>query len=152
MLGEDTGYYNQILWNTLHGTFFNGSLTQARYFNPPVYSEFAVHNSPVLFLILPVYWVLPSFYTLLVVRNLALAASAIPLYLLAKEKVSGLSGVFIAIAYLFSANVLYQALNGFYPLQFAVLFLSFTFYYFFKERLVLFVFSFCFFRFRSEKR
>jgi uncharacterized membrane protein len=139
VLGEDTGYYNQILWNTLHGKFFNGSLTQARYFNPPVYSEFAVHNSPVLFLILPVYWLLPSFYTILIVRNLALAASAIPLYLLAKEKVGGLAGVFIAIAYLFSANVLYQALNGFYPLQFAVLFLSFTFYFFFKERLVLFV-------------
>jgi uncharacterized membrane protein len=139
VLGEDTGYYSQILWNTLNGKFFYGTLTQARYFDPPVYSEFAVHNSPVLFLILPVYWMFPSFYTILVLRNLALAASAIPLYLLAKEKVSPLGGVFIAIAYLFSTNILYQSLNGFYPLQFAALFLSFTFYYFFKERLSLFI-------------
>ncbi len=139
VLGEDTGYYSQILWNTLNGNFFYGTLTQARYFNPPVYSEFAVHNSPILFLILPVYWMFPSFYTILVLRNLALAVSAIPLYLLARDKVSPLGGVFIAIAYLFSTNILYQSLNGFYPLQFAVLFLSFTFYYFCKDRLALFV-------------
>ena len=60
-LGEDTGYYNQIFWNTLHGNFFEGSLTQERYNDPPVHSEFALHNSPVLFLILPFYWLAPSF-------------------------------------------------------------------------------------------
>lgn len=139
VLGEDTGYYNQILWSTLKGEFFKGSLTQARYFSPPVNTEFAVHNSPVLFLILPVYWVFPSFYTLLILRNLALSASAIPLYLMAKEKIGGVAGVLIVVAYFLSANILFQAINAFYPLQFIALFLSFAFFFFFKERFLLFL-------------
>ena len=43
-LGEDTGYYNQVFWNTLHGDFFQGSLTQDRYNDPPVDNEFALHD------------------------------------------------------------------------------------------------------------
>lgn len=139
VLGEDTGYYNQIFWSTLHGEFFKGSLTQARYFAPPVHSEFAVHNSPVLFLVLPIYWIFPSFYTLLILRNLALAVSAVPLYLLARERISGVAGILIVLAYFLSANIFYQTLNGFYPLHFVALFLSFCFFFFYKERFILFL-------------
>ena len=139
VLGEDTGYYNQIFWSTLHGGFFKGSITQARYFDPPVHTEFAVHNSPILFLIWPIYWLFPSFYTLLVLRNVALAISAIPLYLIAREKINGRVGVVIAITYYLCPNILQQSLNGFYPLHFAALFIPFAFYFFLKEQFGLFI-------------
>lgn len=138
-LGEDTAYYNQIFWSTLRGEFFRGTLTQARYFDPPVTSEFAVHNSPVMLLLLPVYWLAPSFYTLLILRNLALSLSAIPLFLLTRDRLGGVAAVFVTVAYLASPNLLYQSINGFYPLQFAALFLLLTLLFFLRARFAPFV-------------
>jgi uncharacterized membrane protein len=132
--GDDTAYYNQIFWSTLQGEFFRGSVTQDRYFDSPVSTEFAIHNSPVLLAVLPLYSLYPSFYTLLILRNLLLSASAIPLYLLAKERIGGVAGILVMVGYFFSTNIFYQAMNGFYSLHFVVLFLPFAFLYFFRER------------------
>jgi len=138
-LGEDTGYYNQVFWNTLHGDFFQGSLTQDRYNDPPVDNEFALHNSPVLFLLLPLYWLYPSFYTLLVLKTIALSVSAIPLFLLVRDKISGLSGVVIVVAYVFSRNILNQSINAFHSIDFIAVFLLFTFLFFERGRIGLFL-------------
>jgi uncharacterized membrane protein len=139
ILGEDTGYYNQIFWSTIHGEFFRGSLTQGRYSDPPIYSEFSAHSSPLLFFLLPGYWIHPSFYTLLVLRNLALSASALPIYLLAKPRMGGAVGFGLAAWHLVSPNLLYQSVSAFYPLQFAVLILPMVFLFFDRARFPLFV-------------
>jgi len=140
--GEDTGYYNQIFWSTLNGEFFRGTLMQARYFNPPVVSEFQVHNSPIIMLIAPLYALLPSVYTLLVLRTIIISASAIPIYLLAKEMLSGVAGVILVVAYLLSTGILYQSIGGFYPIQFIVLFLPLAFLYFSRGDLKRFIIAF----------
>src|SRR5262245_15266547 len=127
ILGEDTAYYNQIFWSTLHGEFFRGSLTQARYTNPPISSEFGAHNSPILFLLVPAYWVKPSFYTLLIVRNVALSLSAVPLFLLARPRLGGAVALGVAGVHLLGPNLLSQSINAFYPLQFAIVFLPLLF-------------------------
>jgi uncharacterized membrane protein len=132
--GDDTAYYTQILWSTIQGEFFRGSVTQDRYFDPPVATEFALHNSPVLLAVLPLYALLPSFYTLLLLRTVLLSAGAIPLFLLAKEKIGGAAGLVILVVYFSSANIVHQALNGFYPLHLIACFLPFAFLYFFRER------------------
>ena len=49
-------------------------------------SHFAVHMSPVYYLVLPFYALFPHPVTLAVVQALALASGAIPLYLLAKRR------------------------------------------------------------------
>jgi uncharacterized membrane protein len=139
ILGEDTGYYNQIFWSTLHGDFFKGSLTQQRYVDPPVSTEFALHNSPILLLLLPIYWIYPSFYTLLVLKSAALSLSGAPLYLLAKERIGGVAAVVVLIVYLFSKNIVSQAINGFHSIEFIGVFLLFAFYFFWQRRLVLFL-------------
>jgi uncharacterized membrane protein len=131
---DDTAYYNQILWSTLQGEFFRGSVTQARYVAPPVSSEFALHNSPILLAVLPLYAVIPSFYTLLVLRTLALAAGAVALFSLAKEKIGGAAGLVIVVAYFASSNIFTQALSGFYPLHLIAFFLPWAFLYFYRER------------------
>lgn len=142
VLGEDTGYYNQIFWSTLQGEFFRGSLTQARYSDPPISSEFGAHNSPILFLLLPAYWIHPSFYTLLVLRNLALSASALPVYFLAKSRLDGAVALGLAVCYLLSPNLIYQSVGAFYPLQFAALFLALAFFFFDRDRFPLFMLFF----------
>lgn len=139
VLGEDTGYYNQIFWSTIHGEFFRGSLTQGRYSDPPIQSEFGAHSSPVLFFLLPGYWIHPSFYTLLILRNVALSASAVPIYFLAKARMGGAAGFGLAVWHLVSPNLLYQSVSAFYPLQFAVLILPLVFLFFDRGRFPLFV-------------
>ena len=49
-------------------------------------SHFSVHFSPIYYLFLPVYAVLPSALTLLALQVLTTAASAVPAYLLCREK------------------------------------------------------------------
>jgi uncharacterized membrane protein len=102
----DLGIFNQALYTTLH----NGRLF---YYTTELYlnsggSYFAVHFSPVLFLLLPFYAINPSSTTLLIIQSFALSLGALPLYLLTKELLkSNKAGFMLAIAYL-----LYPALQG----------------------------------------
>ncbi|HXH11236.1 MAG TPA: DUF2079 domain-containing protein [Alphaproteobacteria bacterium] len=139
VIGEDTAYYNQIFWDTLHGGFFKGSLTQERYANPPVSTEFAIHNSPILFIIFPFYWLYPSYLTLLVLRNLVLSLSSIPIFLLSRSKFNGIVALLLSSTYLFSQHLLLQSVNAFYPIQFTPLFLASTFLFFFRNKFIYFI-------------
>jgi uncharacterized membrane protein len=102
----DLGIFNQAFYTTLHnGQLF--SYTVELFLNPSG-SYFAVHFSPILFLLLPFYAINSSPVTLLVIQSFALSLGALPLYLLAKELLkSNKAGFMLAIAYL-----LYPALQG----------------------------------------
>ena len=50
-----------------------------------IISHFAVHISPIYYVILPFYWLFPSPLTLQIAQALALASGLIPLYLLARH-------------------------------------------------------------------
>ena len=58
-------------------------------------SHFAVHISPIYYLLLPLYFIFPSPYTLQISQALVLAGGILPLYLLAKHK--GLSNKIIIL-------------------------------------------------------
>lgn len=119
---EDTAYYSQVLWNTVHGNFLSGNVQQERLYNPPVTSDLALHVSPVLLLVLaPAYAVFPHFLTLLVLRDLALVAAAWPLFLLARELLGGAGGVAAVLLYLANPVIIGQGTDAFYLLQLAPL-------------------------------
>ncbi|MGH3117611.1 MAG: DUF2079 domain-containing protein [Gaiellales bacterium] len=111
---EDSAYYNQVLWNTLHGDFLSGNVQQERLFNPPVSTELALHVSPALLVaLLPIYALFPSFLTLLVVRDVMLAAAAWPLFLLARDRMGGTAGVAAVTLYLANPAILAQGFQSF---------------------------------------
>jgi hypothetical protein len=111
---EDSAYYNQLLWNTLQGDFLAANVQQDRLFKPPVSSEFALHVSPALLVgVLPIYALFPSFVTLLIVRDVALAAAAWPLFLLARDRRGGAAGVAAVTLYLANPAVLAQGFQSF---------------------------------------
>lgn len=119
---EDTAYYSQVLWNTLHGNFLSGNVQQERLYSPPVTNELALHVSPVLLVVLlPIYAVFPHFLTLLILRDFALAAAAWPLFLLARERLGGAGGVAAVLLYLANPVVIAQGFDAFYLLQLAPL-------------------------------
>ena len=119
---EDTAYYSQVLWNTLHGHFLSGNVQQARIYHPPVSSDFALHLSPfLLFVLLPIYAMSPSALTLLLVRDICLVAAAWPLFLFVRDRLGGSAGLSAVFLYLANPAVIAQGMEAFYLLHFAPL-------------------------------
>jgi len=76
--GYDLAIHEQILWNTLNGRFFASSLE--------VDNSFADHFRPLMLALLPFYALFQSAKTLLMIQVSALAAAAIPLFLIADAR------------------------------------------------------------------
>jgi len=107
-------------------------------------SHFAVHISPIYYLVLPFYLLFPHPQTLQILQAVILASGIIPLYLLAKHK--GLSNktiVFLSFLY-----ALYPALSSgcYYDLHencFLTALLFWTFYFYEKKKyILLYIFAF----------
>jgi len=97
-------------------------------------SHFAYHNSPIFYLLLPFYAIYPSIITLNILQSLALGLGAVPLFLIARDKLGEKNALFFSILYL-----LYHPLHGinydqFNELSFAVTPLFFALYFFLKRR------------------
>jgi Predicted membrane protein (DUF2079) len=118
---EDTAYYSQILWNTLQGDLLLGNVQQERLYSPPVTNDLALHVSPVIFAILPIYAIFQSFLTLLIIRDIALAAAAWPLFALVRERMGGTAAVCAVLLYLTNPAIVAQSCEAFYLLQLAPL-------------------------------
>jgi hypothetical protein len=122
---EDTAYYSQVLWNTLQGNFLSGNVQQERLYHPSVSNDLALHVSPVLLGFLPIYALFPNALTLLIIKDVAIAAAAWPLFLLARERMGGTAGAAAAILYFANPAVIAQGFEAFYLLHLAPL----TFFY-----------------------
>ena len=121
----DVALYNQIQWNNIHGRFFESSISG---------SNFVTHNSPFLILLSPLYAVYPRPETLLVLKNLFLASSAVPFYLILKMIVHK-SAIFpLLLGYLFYPFIVGQNFNAPHEICFLPPFLLFSFYFFLKNR------------------
>ncbi|MCX6648792.1 MAG: DUF2079 domain-containing protein [Candidatus Bathyarchaeota archaeon] len=137
----DLGVFNQLL----HDTVFEG---KPFYYTPDLYfngsgSYFVIHFSPILVLLLPIYYLFPGVTTLLGIKALLLASAAIPLFFLSnillKDKKLSL---YISLVYL-----LYPGLQGanwfdFQQQVFLPLLLFTTLYLFMKERWELYPLTF----------
>jgi len=105
----DLGIFMQSLWTTSHNQGF--------FFNTPewedlgVYSHFGVHNSPILFVLVPVYQKLPYAETLLILQTIALGLGALILFKFGKMIIGEHKAFYLAIIYL--ANPLIQGINQF---------------------------------------
>ena len=89
---NDLAIFEQSLWMTLQGHFFYSSLLTM--------SQFGLHNSPILFFILPVYALFQNTEVLLILQSFIYGLGAIPVYLIAREKLKGGLGLFFSGLYL----------------------------------------------------
>jgi uncharacterized membrane protein len=90
--GYDLAIHEQILWNTLNGRFFATSLE--------VDNSFADHFRPLILILLPFYALFTSPQTLLIAQVAALGSAAVPLYLIAGEKLRS-KRVALAIVFMY---------------------------------------------------
>ena len=128
----DLGIFTQSLWTTLNANRFLYHTCEL--FINPSGSFFGVHFSPILFLILPFYWIATRPETLLVLQSFILPLAAVPIYKLAKEHAGGrVVGLTFAAAYLIYPSTQYVNFYDFHVQSFLPLFFSFTIYYLTKE-------------------
>jgi uncharacterized membrane protein len=129
----DLGIFNQSFWTTTH----NGQLFVSTVEQYIIQSGgfFGTHFSPVLFLVLPFYYVASSPQTLLVAQSLILALGAIPLYFFAKNALNSKTlAVIFSLVYL-----IYPPLQGvnwfdFHAQAFLPVFFFSAFYFLYKEK------------------
>lgn len=128
----DLGIFTQSLWTTLNanGFFYH---TCELFINPSG-AFFGVHFSPILFFIVPLYWISQTPETLLVFQSFILSLAAIPIYKLARENVGGrVVGLVFALAYLMYPPIHHVNLYEFHVQAFLPLFFTYAFYYVTKE-------------------
>lgn len=126
--------YNNMFWWTLHGKpFFIGSYGL---------SNWGMHSSYFWSFLLPIYWLVPGINTLLFLQTCALAAAAIPLFLLARKVLDHeWAAVIAAGAFLLLPGVGSQNLAQIQEPSFQPVALLFTIYFFIERRFRAFAIS-----------
>ena len=127
--GHDQGAYCQMLWTTMHGKLFWCSVTGIN-----GVCDLAIHMNVLMFLLMPIYMLFNFPATLNIIQVLYLGASAIPVYLIAKEKMSSRVGLLFAFFYLTNTFTIQSILEGFQPRTMAVPLSLFGFYFLIKKR------------------
>jgi uncharacterized membrane protein len=130
----DLAIFNNVFWNTLHGHIFEASIHPASYLGD--------HFSPSLFLLIPFYAVAPRPETLLILQTIAIALSAIPVYLIAKHILGkDKSWVALFISFLWLINPLVHNMNffEFELMGFTVLGLLWVIWAYVENRKILFI-------------
>lgn len=103
----------------------------------PIWSQ---HFSPILLLLVPIYWVIPNAVMLLVTQALAALSGAIPIYLLGKRflKSRGL-GIVLSFAYLSFGGLQYGFDYGFHEILFFPVLFLWTYYFYITKRTKLYL-------------
>ncbi len=114
ILARDSAYYDQIFRSALAGEGWKGSILQSLLHDPPLESHWAIHFTPVAWLMLPFYALWPSLDTLLVMRNAFIVLACWPMYLIAQRHLGGGPAFALSLGLLVSPTMLYQPLNSFY--------------------------------------
>jgi|GEM_PF-1180391 len=126
---SDMAIFVNTMWNTIHGQWMLNTLEE-------VPNTLGVHMSPILFLLVPFYWLFTSPYTLLIIQTIAVALGAYPLFLLARKVLENDKiAAAIAISYLLYPGLEWANFYDFHPIAFfPTLFLT-AFYFAYEKRL-----------------
>jgi uncharacterized membrane protein len=109
----DLYMFRQALWTTLHGCGFFWVSDEGG-------SHFGVHNSPILFLFLPLYAIWDSGALLLLLQSIAVALSAYPMYALARDRLAEPAAMVLTLGFLLLTSVIGPTLSWFKELPFAL--------------------------------
>jgi len=135
---NDLGAIDQVIWNTIHGNFFQGSsIMLAQSYD---YNYLGAHSGFILLLIAPFYWLWSSPKMLLLIQVVAVALGSLPIYWLAKEKLkSSWAGLALMSAFLLYPAVQNALLYDFHEVVLAVPLFIYAFYFLEKDRKNLFI-------------
>src|SRR3989344_429039 len=131
----DLAIINQAFFNSSQGNFFALSI------HPPTY--LGDHFTPILILLLPVYFLFKHPISLLILQTLALGLSSWPLYLISKNVLNKNWALLIGLAWVLNPYVGNINLFEFHFLPFAVFFIFWIFYFFLTNKFWPFIIFSC---------
>ncbi|MDD5529664.1 MAG: DUF2079 domain-containing protein [bacterium] len=135
--GFDLGVYDQEIWGySKFRLVYTLVSIVGKY-------PFGDHFSPILFLLVPFYWIHSSPVILLLIQSVAIGLGAIFVYFIIKENIgNSLLAMIFPLVYLLYPSLQYPNLFDFHSLALAPLFLLATFYYSQKRnKLLAFIFT-----------
>jgi uncharacterized membrane protein len=121
--GWDLGFFDQLMWQASRGNLnFVSTIGNINLLGD--------HFQPVLYLLAPLYWIWDDVRILLIVQALLITGAAIPLYLLAKQKLhSEFISISVGISYLIFSGTQFTITNEFHQSVFIPLLLSLGLYW-----------------------
>ncbi len=109
----DLAIFDQLVWRVAHGHDLTSTILERHFFGE--------HTSLVLVLLAPLYWLWAAPEALLVLQTAALAAGALPVFWLARERLGSANwGLLFAAAYLYYPATRGLNLFDFHPVALAV--------------------------------
>lgn len=93
----DSGYFEELLWNTLHGQFLRSNQFDHNFLGE--------HAQFILLVLLPLYALWPSMEWLTTLQSFAVAAGVFPVWHLAKEKWDDRRALWFVALYLFQPGL-----------------------------------------------
>jgi uncharacterized membrane protein len=122
--GYDLGNYDQAMWSTLHGKPLAMTTVKS------ISSRWAAHFEPILLLLVPIYAAFGFPQTLLVLQTVIVALGAVPIFLLARQRLaSDLAGLAFATVYLLFPALQAALAFDFHAVTMASAFLSFALWF-----------------------
>lgn len=128
----DLAIFEQSYWTTVH----NGTLL---YNSVMGISHFGAHNSPMLFTVLPFYYLFQTPETLLVFQAVIIALAAIPLFYLAKEILDERYAIVIVLMYMLFPQLHGAILFEFHEACFIPIFIFTALYFLYRKNIPVFV-------------
>src|SRR5438552_800125 len=122
----DLGNMDQVLWNTIHGRFFQFTNQAIDYYGPP--TRLAVHFEPIILPLSLLYLFQADPRILLVFQTLALVSGALPVFLLTRKYLPEwpILAALMVVAYLLSPALVGLNIFDFHPLSLATPFLLYA--------------------------
>src|SRR6266851_1386813 len=115
----DLGNMDQVLWNTIHGRFFQFTNQAIDWYGPP--TRLAIHFEPIILQLYLLYVFHADPRILLVFQTLALGLGALPVFLLTRRYIPEwpIFAALMATAYLLSPALLGLNIFDFHPVSLA---------------------------------
>jgi uncharacterized membrane protein len=137
--GSDLGIFDQVFWNTTQGRPFESTISLSL---PLPHSYFGDHFAIIYWLLFPFYYLVPRPETLLVIQTVFLGLGAIPLYLLARDRLpAGYPRLVWVLAYYLFLPVAYVNLFDFHETALSVVPLGLTLYFLMRGNIGWFLLS-----------
>lgn len=119
----DLGFFDQLLWQASKGNLnFVSTIGNINILGD--------HFQPIIYLLVPLYWLWDDVRVLLVAQAFLVAVAALPIYLLARRKLKNeFLAVAIAVSYLLFGGTQFTMTNEFHQSAFIPLFLALGLYW-----------------------
>lgn len=120
----DQGIFNQVFWNSMHGRFFQSSLSSALSTNvvhqgqvsEVYYHRLGQHFTPALLLWLPIYALFPSPIALTVLQVTLVTVAGLVLYILARQYLEPKLSAMISVSFYGANAVIGPTLANFHDI------------------------------------